>query len=118
MEMDMLLQNVTESEGIRRFYWIWTMKEAYTKALGSGLGFDFRRIEYDVLRGNVEIDGVAPKGWRFSKFELGHGAEMYVGVVAEFVGGDDTIFLSRALEEWTVQYDAERFVKLAIETLQ
>ena len=33
------------------------MKEAYTKALGLGVGFEFNRIEYDVHQETVRIDG-------------------------------------------------------------
>lgn len=40
---------------------LWTMKEAYTKALGEGLGFEFNRIAsaFGLMDGNeqVEIDG-------------------------------------------------------------
>ncbi|KAI9448299.1 hypothetical protein H4582DRAFT_79355 [Lactarius indigo] len=39
--------DVPENEAISRFYLIWTIKEAYTKAIGLGLGFDLQRIEYE-----------------------------------------------------------------------
>ncbi|PIL36816.1 hypothetical protein GSI_00506 [Ganoderma sinense ZZ0214-1] len=56
--------SLSPREQLRRFYLIWTLKEAYTKALGLGMGFDFSRIEYDVPNDVVRIDGVAPRGWR------------------------------------------------------
>ncbi|KLO15657.1 hypothetical protein SCHPADRAFT_812906, partial [Schizopora paradoxa] len=34
-----------QNDGLRYLFIIWTLKEAYTKALGLGMGFDFRRIE-------------------------------------------------------------------------
>jgi phosphopantetheinyl transferase (holo-ACP synthase) len=34
-----------QAEALRRLYDLWTHKEAYTKALGLGLGFDFARLE-------------------------------------------------------------------------
>ncbi|PCH41391.1 4'-phosphopantetheinyl transferase [Wolfiporia cocos MD-104 SS10] len=78
---------LAQQEALRRFYLIWTLKEAYTKALGLGLGFDFKRIEYDVPRDGVRIDGAHPSGWEFVRFEVRHGADEYVGVAARFVGG-------------------------------
>lgn len=34
-----------QNDGLRYLFLVWTLKEAYTKALGLGMGFDFRRIE-------------------------------------------------------------------------
>lgn len=83
----------SEKETLRRFYWLWTMKEAYTKALGIGLGFDFRRIEYDMDSGVLRVDNATPKGWKFHKFMLTVGGDLYQGVVAEGTGDADTVII-------------------------
>jgi len=79
-----------DDEALRRFFLIWTLKEAYTKALGFGLGFDFKRIEYDVPRNLVCIDGVAPAEWEFTRFDIctgvGDSEQKYVGMTARYVG--------------------------------
>ena len=42
---------------------LWTLKESYTKALGLGLGFDFKRIEYDSERDLFRVDKRAVNRW-------------------------------------------------------
>jgi len=92
------------------------MKEAYTKALGLGLGFDFCRIEYNVVEEKMTIDGQIPKGWQFLKFEINHGGALYEGVVARLVGGHSTE-ISNISDQCLSHYDAASFVKRAIEEL-
>lgn len=98
---------------------MWTAKEAYTKALGLGLGFDFRRVEFDPALNVFRVDGAVPKGWLLSKFKVVHGADTYQGVVAEFVGGDnDTSVISETHpHEWLAVLDAVSFIESAIQQL-
>ena len=110
-------------EALKRFFLIWTLKEAYTKALGLGLGFDFKRIEYDVLRDVVRIDNVVPKGWQFVRFDLQRNEDTYVGVVAQCVGedssmGDECVVEHRQPGDWIQVYEPVAFMKQVIDTLK
>jgi 4'-phosphopantetheinyl transferase len=97
---------------------MWTLKEAYTKALGLGLGFDFKKIEYNVLQGEVKVDGIAPTGWRFTTFRIKDGDDLYQGVVAERTG--DTTELIEATSKdlpWLRVVEARRILRDAVELL-
>lgn len=113
-------------EQLRRFFLIWTLKEAYTKALGLGMGFDFSRIEYDVPNDVVRIDGKVPLGWEFIRFELENTVkdgdiEEYVGVTARFVGEEagssEGKVRTVSSPGWIRVLDAKKFLSTAIEEL-
>ena len=46
----------TAQEKLRRVFALWTLKEAYAKALGEGIRFDFQRIE-------LRFQGGSGIGW-------------------------------------------------------
>ncbi|KAF7331800.1 Ebony activating protein [Mycena kentingensis (nom. inval.)] len=109
----------SQSRGLELFFWMWTAKEAYTKALGLGLGFDFRRVEFDPLLNVLRVDDNVPGGWRLFKFVIEQGTDKYQGVVAEFVGGSDTIVMSEsAQEDWLQVDDAATFIQHCIRNLR
>ncbi|CEL58141.1 L-aminoadipate-semialdehyde dehydrogenase-phosphopantetheinyl transferase OS=Mus musculus GN=Aasdhppt PE=2 SV=1 [Rhizoctonia solani AG-1 IB] len=82
-----------EATRLLRLYRMWTVKEAYTKALGEGLGYDFARIEYDVLEGTVTVDGKPPSGWEIVSFLVRRIADTYVISTARRVGEEGTAML-------------------------
>ncbi|KAG7448973.1 uncharacterized protein BT62DRAFT_963752 [Guyanagaster necrorhizus] len=115
----LLSPGVSQDEALRRFFWIWTIKEAYTKALGLGLGFDFSRLEFDVTSDIFRVDAVVPPGWQFTKFMLMQGQDVYLGVVAEFTGGTETTITSEnEAHPWLITYDAHLFTQQAVKELQ
>lgn len=117
---------LSEGDALQRFFAIWTLKEAYTKAIGIGLGFDFKRISYDVVNGTVHIDGVAPEGWEFIRFDLTlQGAvetTSYVGFAARYapgkVDGHGLIVLAEQRNEWLEMSTARDFLQRAIDELR
>ncbi|KAJ3981527.1 4'-phosphopantetheinyl transferase superfamily [Lentinula detonsa] len=119
LERELLSPAVPEDEGLQRFFWMWTMKEAYTKALGLGLSFDFSRIEFDVMANIVRVDGRVPQGWKFHKFQATAVEELYVGVVAEFLEDDSEtlVVLETDSKPWFESFKAATFVEHAIRDL-
>lgn len=106
---------VAESQSLHHFFLIWTLKEAYTKALGLGLGFDFKRIEYDNTENCVRVDGVVLKGWEFDVFQLPTDQGEpggYIGVGSKYVGGDQEAIVKQGTETTNLvqQFGAEEFL--------
>jgi 4'-phosphopantetheinyl transferase len=75
------LLNLSPANGaaLTALFELWTIKESYTKALGSGLGFDFSRVEYDFQTRILSIDGQALCGWCLGVFHFEVEGDKYVG---------------------------------------
>ncbi|KAI5481802.1 4'-phosphopantetheinyl transferase [Pseudohyphozyma bogoriensis] len=69
---------------LRRVFALWTLKEAYTKALGLGMGFDFAKISFrfphpDSWDGlEATNDGVSLSGWKFGVLSLHEAGEEHL----------------------------------------
>lgn len=112
LECSFLAPDLQPDVVLRRLYILWTLKEAYTKALGQPLGFDFSRIECNIPNEEITVDGELLRGWEFRLFKANVGIlrkgvlfeEVYQCVCAMYRGGDQTRFVwsekPRELDKW------------------
>lgn len=118
-EKRLVSSDVPESVALDRFYLIWTIKEAYTKAIGLGLGFDPSRIEYDISPNTVAVDGVIASGWLFESSQVTVDGEAYRVTVAQFVGnGHGRGSVVPLCQSQIVCSDASYFVRKALRQLK
>jgi 4'-phosphopantetheinyl transferase len=62
------LDALPAAERARHFFTLWTLKEAYVKATGEGIGIDLTRVAFTLDAGKVACDlGTVPAGagWQF-----------------------------------------------------
>ncbi|KAG8905718.1 copper chaperone of lysine biosynthesis protein [Tulasnella sp. 417] len=84
---------------IERLYEYWTTKEAYTKALGIGVGFDFARIECrwksdDSAAHVIAVDGAEIRGWEFRGLRWTRDGHRYLCMAAISSGTPDETHIS------------------------
>lgn len=66
-----LLATILLSDRLCRY---WCVKEAFVKAIGTGIGYRLNAVEFHHTRWTnifVELDGKELKEWRFWLYELG-----------------------------------------------
>ncbi|XP_031282768.1 L-aminoadipate-semialdehyde dehydrogenase-phosphopantetheinyl transferase-like [Pistacia vera] len=74
LEWDEIINAGSCDEILIEFYRYWCLKEAYVKAIGSGVAYRLDKVEFhhtDWTNISVKIDGEAMTEWRFWLFELG-----------------------------------------------
>jgi len=60
----------SEADKLSDTFLLWTLKEAYSKALGLGLSFDFSQLDYDFKTKTLKVNGDTPSGWEIRIFDL------------------------------------------------
>lgn len=119
----------SDKERLETFLWIWTLKEAYTKALGLGMSFDFQRVDFDPINRLVRVDGTLPLGWKFRMFTVPDREEdRYLGVIAEHLGNNNPAMTEirpvvvegphPVESKWITIQDAAFFTEAAISELR
>ena len=88
------------------------LKDAYIKAIGQPMGFDYSRLEFDVPNSRVTADGNSIVGWEFrifgAKLGVARGTKLkqeeYQCVCAFYRGTPDSTFVfhndPQMLESW------------------
>ncbi|KAL6642203.1 hypothetical protein ACP70R_020384 [Stipagrostis hirtigluma subsp. patula] len=82
-EWDYIISAGTPQEVLTEFYRYWCLKEAFVKAIGSGVGFGFHRLEFHHVHWtniSIHIDGKESRKWRFRIFKLD---EMHLASIAK-----------------------------------
>ncbi|KAF4401241.1 hypothetical protein G4B88_014082, partial [Cannabis sativa] len=76
LEWDNIVSAGTSNDVLAEFFRYWSLKEAYVKALGSGVSYDLENVEFHHCNWkniSVKIYGNAMPEWRFWLSELGKG---------------------------------------------
>ena len=101
------LNGCAREDRLRRAFALWTVKEAYTKALGIGLGYDFSLIDMEVDATSrtvvsVSVAGEELNGWTFVLLEW---KEDYLVAVASRGDCDSSAIQTVSLEQIVAQYE-------------
>lgn len=95
-EMDIICQQASEEAKYSMFFIYWSLKEAFIKAVGMGLGYPLQQVEFtvqlkegDLLSGHatVSIVGTAREDWMFAFLSLDakHVASVALGPLSDAI---------------------------------
>ena len=112
---------------LRRLCIVLSCKDAYIKAIGQPVGFDYRRLEFNIPEKTASGDGRPLSGWEFRVWssELGfpigetdgHHRQVYQCAVAFFRRTRDTRFVwqteAKDLESWVQFITLDQLLNVA-----
>lgn len=120
----MMTPDLGEDVILRRLCILLSLKQAYVKAIGQPLGFDYSRLEFDIPGEKAWGDGHPLQGWEFRIFKASLGVarkdvlveEHYECVTAFFRGTQESTFVwyesTKQLESWVQFITIDQMVKI------
>jgi len=123
-EMQAITELKEDEAMLRRLCVTLALKQAYIKAIGQPLGFDFSRLEFNVKDKTAKGDGFPLIGWEFRIFRVNLGVargedlvqEYYECATAFFRNTPDTKFLwhstQKELESWVQFINIDQMIKV------
>jgi len=124
LERNLVGSDQTNEVVLRRLCIILALKQAYIKAIGQPLGFDWSRLEFNIPSETALGDGVPLQGWEFRVFKAQLGVarrdtlveENYQCACAFFRGTKESTFIwndsTKDLETWVQFINIDQMVKV------
>lgn len=115
---------VGDDVSLSRLCMLLALKDAYIKAIGQPIGFDYSRLEFDIPNQKFAGDGLALEGWEFRVFKSQHAVirdeflveESYSCVCAFFRGTLETKFIwynsRKELDAWVQFLNIDQMLKV------
>jgi len=124
LEIDTIKESPSEEAQLRRLCMILTLKQAYIKAIGQPIGFDYSRLEFNMPEKKASADNHPLTGWEFRIWQANLGVarknklvkEDYQCACAFFRGTMDSTFLfyesTEQLNTWVQFLNIDQMVKI------
>lgn len=109
---------------LRRLCITLALKEAYTKAIGQPIGFDYSRLEFNIPARTAAADDISLGGWEFRIWQVKSGVarrdklvtEFYHCACAFFRGTHDSRFIfcesQEQLNKWVQFLNIDQMMKV------
>jgi len=124
LELATITESASDEAMLRRFCMILTLKQAYIKAIGQPMGFDYSRLEFNIPERKAVGDGHPLQGWEFRIWQANLGVarknklvkEDYQCACAFFRGTAESRFLfyesTEQLNTWVQFLNIDQMVKI------
>lgn len=124
LELSMMTPDQGDDVVLRRLCIILALKQAYIKAIGQPIGFDWSRLEFNIPEETAQGDGHPLTGWEFRVFKSNLGVarkdvlveEQYQCACAFFRGTRESTFIwhdnTKDLEAWVQFINIDQMVKV------
>ncbi|KDQ56027.1 hypothetical protein JAAARDRAFT_36818 [Jaapia argillacea MUCL 33604] len=124
LELSFISPDLTDEVILRRLCILLAVKQAYIRAIGQPIGFDWSRLEFNIPEESAMGDGTPLQGWEFRVFKANLGIvrkgvlleESHQCVSAFFRGTRESKFIwhdnTKDLESWVQFINIDQMIKV------